>query len=199
MEAPRRGASLGHALEVALEHADVDQRRIGRVRPQVLAAEAHVVGGLVRRPRRRAHARRGRDTAATRSPRRRSCRGCSRACGRVPARSRPHAHAIARAGSARVTRRCVRPGALGAASGKAPRARRSSSSRVTMPFSTQQRREARERALVVARREVVARLHALDRVAVLVHVEDAEPHREARRANSRALPTARGTPSRCSV
>src|SRR6185369_11615827 len=41
-----------------------------------------------------------------------------------------------------------------------------------------QRRQAGQRALVVARAQVVARLHALDRVAVLVHVEDAQPHRQ---------------------
>jgi hypothetical protein len=58
------------------------------------------------------------------------------------------------------------PGALGAASGKTPPARRSSSSRVTTPFLDQERGEARERALVVARGEVVARIHALDGVAV---------------------------------
>jgi hypothetical protein len=39
-----------------------------------------------------------------------------------------------------------------------------------------QRRQARERAFVVARRQVVARLHALDRMAIFVHVEDAELH-----------------------
>src|SRR5206468_11962948 len=41
-----------------------------------------------------------------------------------------------------------------------------------------ERRQAGQRALVVARGEVVARLHALDRMAVLVHVEDAEPDGE---------------------
>ena len=41
-----------------------------------------------------------------------------------------------------------------------------------------ERRQAGEGALVVARRQVVARLHPLDRVPVLVHVEDAEPDRE---------------------
>src|SRR6266496_2117339 len=39
-------------------------------------------------------------------------------------------------------------------------------------------RQAGERAFIVARREVVPRLHALDGVAVLIHVEDAEPHCE---------------------
>src|SRR3954466_10153668 len=46
-----RGMSLvildSGALEIAFEHADVDERRVGAVRPQVFAAEAHVVGGLV--------------------------------------------------------------------------------------------------------------------------------------------------------
>ena len=54
-------ALAGELLEpfqVALEHADVDQRRVGRIGPQVLAAEAHVVGRLVLRRRRRARARR---------------------------------------------------------------------------------------------------------------------------------------------
>src|SRR5262249_17373343 len=35
------------ALEVALEHADVDERGVGRIRPEVFAPETHVVGGLV--------------------------------------------------------------------------------------------------------------------------------------------------------
>jgi ATP-dependent DNA ligase len=38
---------LGDALQVALEDADVDQRRVGAVGPELLAAEAHVVGRLV--------------------------------------------------------------------------------------------------------------------------------------------------------
>src|SRR5437764_942344 len=42
----------------------------------------------------------------------------------------------------------------------------------------QQRREARQRPLVIARRHVMARLHALDGMAILVHVEQAAPHRE---------------------
>ena len=41
-----------------------------------------------------------------------------------------------------------------------------------------ERREAGQRALVVAGREIVPRLHALDGVAILVHVEDAELHRQ---------------------
>jgi hypothetical protein len=42
-----------------------------------------------------------------------------------------------------------------------------------------ERSEARERAFVVARREVLPRLHSLDRVPVFVHVEDAKPHGES--------------------
>jgi hypothetical protein len=45
-------------------------------------------------------------------------------------------------------------------------------------FLDAERGEARQRAFVVAGRKIVPRLHALDRVAVLVHVEDAEPDRE---------------------
>ena len=59
-----------------------------------------------------------------------------------------------------------------------------------------ERREAGERALVVAGREVVARLHALDRVPVLVHVEDAEPHRQRVQRVGAQLPTRRERPAR---
>src|SRR5262249_12947702 len=46
-------------------------------------------------------------------------------------------------------------------------------------FLDAQRCEARERALVVARGQVVPRVHAFDRVAILVHVDEAETRRVA--------------------
>ena len=45
-------------------------------------------------------------------------------------------------------------------------------------FFDQQCRQAGEGALVIVRRPIVARLHALDGVAVFVHVEDAHPDRQ---------------------
>lgn len=38
---------LGSSLEVALEDPDVNEGPVGRAGPEVLAAEAYVVGGLV--------------------------------------------------------------------------------------------------------------------------------------------------------
>jgi hypothetical protein len=72
----------------------------------------------------------------------------------------------------------VRPGALGSASGKA--ALRAGLELVSRhdALLDQQGREARQRAFVIAGAEVMARLHPLDRMAVFVHVEDAEAHRE---------------------
>src|SRR5437899_9875381 len=41
--------SLCHALQIALKHRGVDRRGVGGPRPQLLAAESHIVGRLVLR------------------------------------------------------------------------------------------------------------------------------------------------------
>src|SRR5689334_17592967 len=45
-------------------------------------------------------------------------------------------------------------------------------------FLDQQRSKARQRSFVISRRQIMTRLHSFDCVTILVHVENAPPHRE---------------------
>jgi NADPH:quinone reductase-like Zn-dependent oxidoreductase len=165
------------ALQVAFEDAHVHQCRVGGARPQVLGAEAHVIGRLVGRF--DAMGMRVRDGVGGRHADHHAGLAADVARHADVARDRvvSHAHAIAgrealptgRVAAARGARPCERDEAAGAPLQLLAR---------DDAFLHQQRGEARERALVVARGHVMARLHALDGVAVLVHVEEPAPHRE---------------------
>src|SRR5580765_3994285 len=168
---------FSYSLEIALEDADVDERALGGIRPEVLAAEAHVVSGLILRldaVGMSVGKRIGRRLADD-HPR------LAADIGRHPYVARhvvePHPDTVP--GLEALARRRV------AAPGRAfRRERKQASSPALQLFARHdalldaQRRQAGERALVIAGRQVVARLHALDRVTVLVHVENAEPHRQ---------------------
>ena len=111
--------------------------------------------------------------------RHRACRGCSPACARGPAKKSVLTRTRSPGLKSLAPRQLVRPGALGRDEGK----RAPGPLLQLLPrhhaLLDAQRGEAGERALIVAGGQIVARSHALDGVAVLVHVEDAAPDRHA--------------------
>src|SRR6476620_4156194 len=153
----------------------MDERSVSRIRPELIAAKAHIVRRLVLR------LYRMRAGVGERIVRRLADdhAGLSADVARHPNVTRyvvvPDANAIA--GLKALARGCI------GAARRTRRRQRKESVRSALQFLAgqnafldQESRQAGERTFVIAGCEVMARLHALDRVAVLVHVENAEPN-----------------------
>ena len=152
------------------------KRVVGRVGPQLGAVETHVIGGLVVRGhavgvrvgewvgRRDVHHHPGfaPDVA-----------GCTHMAAHM---LNPHLHLVTHA-------KCVRIGGIAAPRAQRQGQRKAATGALLQIAQTEhalfhaQGGQAGQGALVIARAHVMARLHALNGVAVFVHVEDAGTHR----------------------